>query len=227
MKKIFCLFLLVALLCLTFTGCNDSDSGRSVVAYPLKEVNVVYDQYNNILQQTLYNELTGEYIQTDYIYVYQDSCYVCVDQRTTVINYSKTTCQPVANPTLKIYYNKDLNNGPIVLMDNEWAKISIVKYLTEDNWWEFGYELKIVNKTNSVITLAIDDTTIMDINCKPLFSIDYIGAGDTAYFTMAWDTDTLERCYIPYIDNIEFMIRVFDNNWHAPALAGERVLIKQ
>ena len=225
LKKTFCLFLIVALLCLIFAGCNDSSGGRSIVAYPLKEVNVIYDQFNNILQQTLYNETTGEYIQTDYTYAYQDGRYVCIDQRTTIINYNSPSA---VNTALKIYHNKDLNNGPIILIDNEYVKVSIVKYLAKDSWWEFGYELKVVNKTKDIITTHIDNTTIMDINCSPLFYTEHIAPGDTEYFTLAWDSDTLERCYIPYIDNIEFMIRVFDNdNWRTPALCGERVLIKQ
>jgi hypothetical protein len=68
----------------------------------------------------------------------------------------------------------------------------------------------------------------MDILCKPLFTIEHIDAGKTAYFTLAWDTDTIERTHIPYIDNIEFMIRVYNNeNWSAPALDGSRIMIKK
>jgi hypothetical protein len=67
----------------------------------------------------------------------------------------------------------------------------------------------------------------MNIGCPPLFSIDHIEAGHTAYFTLGWDNETLERLYVPYIDNVEFMLKVYDNdNWRAPAFAGERILIK-
>lgn len=131
------------------------------------------------------------------------------------------------DPTLDIYYNNDLINEPIVIMNNEYTKISITKYLAKDYWWEFGYELEIINKTNKVLTVTIDDVSIIDTQCKPLFHIDHIDAYNTAYFIMAWDNDTIERCHIPYIDNIKFMIRVFNNeNWTGPALAGEKVLIK-
>ena len=74
-----------------------------------------------------------------------------------------------------------------------------------DMWYEFGYELKIENNTNNIITIAIDDVAIMDTACPPLFNIDHIDAGKTAYFTIGWDKETLERSHVPYINNIEFI----------------------
>jgi hypothetical protein len=185
------------------------------------------DLNDNILQQMFYNEETGEYLLREYTYVHTGSFWECTNQRTAVVFNKGSSDTVLPSPTLKIYYSSDLADGPITLLDNEWVKVSIVKYLAKDSWWEFGYELKIVNKTNRVITITIDNESIMDINCKPVFSVDHIDAGDTAYFTLAWDKDTLERCYIPYVDNVEFMVRIFNNdNWKVPALAGERVLIK-
>ena len=73
----------------------------------------------------------------------------------------------------------------------------------------------------------IDSASIMNINCDPLFKVDHIEAGHIAYFNIAWDKETLERGYIPYIDNIEFIIRVYDNeDWTTPALYGTKILIK-
>jgi hypothetical protein len=179
----------------------------------------------------VYNEGTKEYTTTEYIYGYVNGLWKCIDQNITKSkSESSITCPyPFVsnNNTLDIYNNQDLAEGPIVIMDNADAKISITKYLASDNWWEFGYELKVENKMNKVLTVMIDCPSIMGIQCEPMFSIDHVDSRDTAYFTLAWDKETLERCYIPYIDNIEFMVRIFDNeNWKVPALAGERVLIK-
>lgn len=225
-KKLFCMFL-IFILCFYFVGCSPYDnSNKTAVEPPLKEIDIVYDDAGRVLQRTVYNENTDEYIMTEYIYDMFNGVWKCVDQKVTIIN-SKPSTETVCDPTLDIYHNSDLKNGPIVIMDNEDAKISITKYLAADNWWEFGYELKVVNKMNKVLTVMIDCPSIMNIQCQPMFSIDHIDAGDTAYFTLAWDADTLERCHIPYIDNIEFMVRIYDNeNWRVPALAGERILIK-
>lgn len=148
------------------------------------------------------------------------------------LSYYYNTKEPVKisylDPVINIYYNSDLTDGPIIIMDNEYAKVSIIKYLAKDYWWEFGYEFKIVNKTNKVLTALIDDCSIMDVMCKPLFSIDHVEAGHTAYFTVAWDRETLERSHLPYIDNIEFLVRVYNGeNWKMPALAGSKILLKK
>jgi hypothetical protein len=225
MKKVLSI-ILVFTLCFIFAGCT----GKAESDYiPLKLIDEVVDKYDNVLQRTYYNKETGDYILTEYTYVLQQNKWVCIDQQTTI--YSTVTQDPgcaYIDPNLSIYYNSDLTDNPITIMNNEYAKISIVKYLAADAWWEFGYELKIYNKTNQVLSVLIDDCYIMDIQCKPLFSIDHIDAGKTAYFKMAWDSETLERCYIPYVDNIEFMIKVFDNSdWTVPALAGTRIMLKK
>lgn len=230
MKKFFC-FILVLVLCFCFVSCYTEK--EIIYDSPLKLIDEVRDQYNNLLQQTFYNEESGDYLLREYTYELQRNKWVCVNQQTSVLPYKKETPTiqagaNLSNPMLKIYYNSDLVDGPITVMDNEYAKISIVKYLTEDYWWKFGYELKVINKTNSVITIMIDGASIMGINCKPLFSIDHIEAGNTAYFTLAWDEDTLNRSYIPYIDNIEFMVRVYDNEkWNDLALVGSKILLKK
>lgn len=228
MKNFFCFILILLIICLYVTSCCAEST--SISDYPLRLIDEVKDQYNNLLQQILYNEETGDYMLREFTYKLERNKWVCVNQQTSIISCKEEplATQASVNPMLKIYYNSDLVDGPITVMDNEYAKISIVKYLTEDYWWKFGYELKVINKTNSVITIMIDGASIMGINCKPLFSIDHIEAGNTAYFTLAWDEDTLNRSYIPYIDNIEFMVRVYDNEkWNDLALVGSKILLKK
>lgn len=228
MKKFFCFILILLIICLYVTSCCAEST--SISDYPLRLIDEVKDQYDNLLQQILYNEETGDYMLREFTYKLERNKWVCVNQQTSIISCKEEplAAQASVNPMLKIYYNSDLVDGPITVMDNEYAKISIVKYLTEDYWWKFGYELKVINKTNSVITIMIDGASIMGINCKPLFSIDHIEAGNTAYFTLAWDEDTLNRSYIPYIDNIEFMVRVYDNEkWNDLALVGSKILLKK
>ena len=211
--------------------CKDVFQAKSDYSYPLRQVDVLYDANGNILQQTIYNEKTGEYFLKEFIYARQDNKWICVDQKTSVIhvpNDDNIDSTPVYNNMLNIYYNADLENGPIVILNKEGVRVSITKYLAKDLWYEFGYELKIENNTKKVITIAIDDAAIMDVSCKPLFTIDHIDAGKTAYFTMGWDKETLDRCHVPYIDNIEFMIRAFDNaNWQSTALTGEKIMLKK
>jgi hypothetical protein len=224
MKRIFALILLfIVSICLC--ACN-TETKHSNVEYPLKEVNIIYDNYSNIIQQTIYNELTEEYTTTIFTYEYKNGFWNCISQSTHISN-SNTGINNTEATATNIYYIQDLIDNPIILIDNDNIKISIVEYLDVASWWEFGYKIKVENRSDKTITYLIDDTSIMDINCDPLFDVDHIESGHTAYFNIAWDKETLERCHIPYIDNIEFMIRVFDNNdWVSPALYGTKVLIK-
>lgn len=231
MKKIF--YLLVFILVLTvITGCSpEAETANITNNSPLQLIDEVKDTHDNVLQQIYYNCETKEYWLKEYTYIKQDAIFICTDQRMSIISKDSNGANSdntAINPKLEIYHTSELMNNPIVLIDNEYAKVSLVKYLAKDKWWEFGYEVKVYNKTNSVITVVFDRASIMDIGCKPLFAIDHIDTGDTSYFTLAWDRETIERCYIPYIDNIEFMVKIYNNeNWNVPALSGTRVLIKK
>lgn len=230
--KTFGIFLIIVAIVAGVIICKDNFHAKSEYSYPLRQVDAIYDSNGNILQQTIYNEQTGEYFLKEFIYARQDNKWVCVNQTMSIIHNSTTDKQESAiiNNTnwLNIYYNADLENGPIVILNNEGVRISITKYLAKDMWYEFGYELKIENNTNNIITISVDDVAIMDVACAPMFSINHIDAGKTAYFTLGWDKETLDRCHVPYIDNIEFMIRAFDNaNWQSAALTGEKIMLKK
>jgi hypothetical protein len=218
MRKILCL-LLALIFCLSFTGCTKEKS-------PWVLIDEVSGPGNYIIQQTFYNEANEKLLIKDFVYETQNGTLLCVDQKMTLIDSTKNNSTDNRNIE-KICYATNMQILPEVLVDNDYVKISIVKYLATDNWWEFGYELKIINKTNHILTVIIDDVSIMNISCKPLFSIDHIDAKNTVYFTMAWDKDTLKSTYIPYIDNIKFTIKIFNNEiWNQPALAGNTILIK-
>jgi hypothetical protein len=229
MKKLIYFILIILLICIIFTGCAKKND--NITESSLQLINEVQDKYGNLLQQIFYNESSNEYIFKEYTYRLVDNKFICIDQQTTIINYASKDDEKYDeynNNLLTIFYNKDLINNPIILLDTEDIKISVIKYLAADKWWEFGYELKIVNKSNKILSVLIDDVSIMSNRCDPLFDVEHIDAGQTCYFTLAWQKEELERCYIPYIDNIEFMIRVYDNNdWSTPAITGKKILIKQ
>ena len=234
MKKVICVILLI-LISLSMVSCRSHEkniTNTTKTSWPLVEVNVVYDSQGNILQQTLYNESTEEFIITKYSYSLIDDTWVCTSQSTTIVcsdKANKEDAESTVDTSINVYYEDDLSNyRQVVIMDNADVKISIIESLGRASWWEFGYKFKVENKSDKVITIMFGSVSIMDMNCKPMFSVDHIDAGHTAYFNLAWDRESLERAYIPYLDNIEFMVRVYDNeNWNTPALYGTKVLIKK
>lgn len=226
MKRIAIIVILFAL-CIGFTACNKQATSETNVVAPFRQVATLYDRHGNLLEQTIYNEETGEYIFKEYTYALDGSMWVCIDQKTTIL--SDQTKYPYIEtvPKFMIYHNDDIAKKPIILIDNDKVKVSIVKSLSEDSWYKFAYELEVVNKTNKVLTVVIENAAIMDIGCPPLFNVDHFEANQKAYFTLGWDLETLERFYIPYIDNVEFTLKVYENeDLRTPAFVGERVMIK-
>lgn len=229
MKKFISIFMVLTLI-VCFAGCKQrKGTYKENSNYPLVQVNILYDKYGNIIQQTLHNEETGEYFLKEFSYTYNNGQWVCTDQRLILLSAhnNNTTKDTIQNTTLRILSIKELNTKPVVLIDNEQVRVSIINFLDTEHWYRFAYELKIENKSNKVLSFYIDDASIMGINCSPLFYVDHVDAKHSAFFTLGWDHDALERNYIPYIDNVKFTIKVYDNiDWSTPAFAGERVLIK-
>lgn len=231
MKKVLCVFGCIVLCVVWIIGfvgiCINIKPDKTT--HSLTLIDEVKDRYDNIIQQTYYNNVSDEYLVKEFSHALQNNKWVCIDQHITVIPFGEQEkyTNPNINNGLKIFYDKDFSKGPIIIMDNEDIKISIVKTLATDSWYYFGYELKIVNKSNKVLSVVIDEAAIMDRQCKPLFNVEHVDIGHTVYFDVAWQKEELERCHIPYLDNIEFMIKVFDNdNWKEPALYGNKILMK-
>ena len=224
MKRLFC-FIIILCLCFSFCGCKDSAKASIATSTTQSNISTVYDAYGNILQQTVYNELTGEYVTTTFTYANDDGRWVCIDQKIIITGMVKESWQ--VNPALNIYYTSDIANDPIVLLDNTDIRVTVIEYLNKASWWEFGYKFKVENKSNKTLSVMFTDVSIMDINCAPLFNIDHVESGHTIYFNLAWDRDSLERAWIPYVDNIEFMLSIYDTStWNTPAKYGTRALIK-
>jgi hypothetical protein len=226
MKKFVCVCVVLAL-CVSFCGCNKPEQSNTKVSSPLVEVNTIYDDYGNLIQQTVYNELTGEYTTTIFTYAYgNNGIWVCVDQKCVVTGTIKTN-DPNLDNTLSIFFQNDFANKSVVLLDNDEVKVSIIEVLDKASWWDFGYKIMVENRTDKTLSFIFSDLYIMSISCSPMFTVDHVVGNSTAYFTLAWDEDSLKRACIPYIDNIEFMLRVYStDDYCAPADYGIRALIK-
>lgn len=234
MKKIFSIIGIILLISLTVgTGlfCICSYVLKTEEPYsPLVLINEVEDQNSNIIQQTFYNEETGDLWLKEYTYELCKNKWICTNQQTSIMKNSSSSEKAVNNTidnSLKIFHNYEITNNTITVLDNELVNIALVGTYGKEAWYEFAYELKITNKTSSIITFTIDDASIMGINCKPLFTVDHIEPSKSTYFRVGWDVDTLTRNYIPYIDNVEFRVKIFNNeDLTGTALTGTRLLIK-
>ena len=68
----------------------------------------------------------------------------------------------------------------------------------------------------------------MGIACEPVYNLEHVDPLATVDFNFVWDKATLDRCHVPYFGDIDFLIKVYNNDkWNAPALTGVRALIKK
>ena len=104
-------FTLIIIICLSFVGCGKETKNSYVVELPLKLVNEVKDQYDNLLQQVFYNEDTDEYLLKEYTYKLVKNKFVCIDQQTIIIDKAqpeKESCDGQLYKLLTIFYHKFL-----------------------------------------------------------------------------------------------------------------------
>ena len=104
-KKIFWLVVLLIVLFFCLVSCNNSKMIDKTDS-PLKEVNIVRDNYGRIIQQIFYDEQTSKYIIKEFTYSHKNGKTVCVDQKTTLIE-SSNEYNTVDSNSVTIYYNKD------------------------------------------------------------------------------------------------------------------------
>jgi len=226
MKKI----IYAAILCLLiacFSGCNNSKATTDTQE-PGSVFNTVYDTYGNILQQSIYNEQTGETVTTIFTYQRVNGQWVCVDQQVIVTSRLVTSTDQTKTQTpVNTLIIKD-DNLPEVLIDNKDVTISVVEKLDQESWWEFGYELKIENHNDKAVSVLFNNVSIGNVYSKPLFNVDQIEPGYTNYFNLAWDKDSLTKDSVPYLNDVEFTLSVYigTENWKQPAKYGIQVLIQ-
>lgn len=234
MKRFICI-LLICLIIFSMTSCaKTTEKSTESISYPFKSVDSVYDRYGNILQQIIYNEETEKYIIKEYEYTLIDDTWICVEQNMyTMINNPCTDKHGPSqnkytnfNESTLVLYKNDLTDRPYTIIDNEYIRITVIRYLEDGGWYDFAYEFKVENKTDQVLTFSFENMSIMNISCPAVFSIDYVYEKETKYFLLGWSKDTLSRCYIPYIDRVNFQIKIYDNeDWRRPADFGEQIII--
>lgn len=228
MRHIIAILLSIILLCCVFAGCSKT-SNEAKTESPLVLIDTIYDQYDNILNQIYYNTVTGDYYIKEYLYEFKNDKWVCTTQYTTVYeNCYPTDYSYYADPYLNIYYDDALKDNSIIILNNEYIKISIIKALSSSSWFEAGYKLRIQNKTSDVLSVAFTEVFIMGIACEPVYNLEHVDPLATVDFDFVWDKATLDRCHVPYFGDVDFLVKVYNNDkWNAPALTGVRALIKK
>lgn len=112
-----------------------------------------------------------------------------------------------------------------ILVDNEYATAIVTGY-TEDSIWGYTVNLFLVNKSGKEVMFSVKDASVNGYMADPFFA-KAVTAGKCAFGSMSWSDSTLEENGITEIEEIEFTLRIYDNDdWMADAFAEESITLK-
>ncbi len=139
----------------------------------------------------------------------------------------------VAKETIHIYpYGEDKATQYVrksqasdnILIDNEYATVIVTGY-EEDGLWGYTVNLFLLNKTDKNVTFSVNDAAINGFMADPFFATS-VNAGKCAFDSISWSDTTLEENSITEIEEIEFTLRVYDNNdWLSDDIINEAITL--
>ena len=121
-------------------------------------------------------------------------------------------------------FTRELQPTDQLLIDNEYATAIVTGY-TEDSIWGYTVNLFLVNKSDKEVMFSVKDASVNGYMADPFFA-KAVTAGKCAFGSMSWSDSTLEENSIAEIEEIEFTLRIYDNNdWLAEAFAEENIIL--
>ncbi len=127
----------------------------------------------------------------------------------------------VANETVHIYpYGEDKASKFVrdpkatdnVIVDNEYVSVVVTGY-EEDEIWGYTVKLFLLNKTDKNIMFSVDDASVNGYMADPFYA-ESLSSGKCTFSSMSWSDTTLEENDITNIEEIEFTLRVYnEDSW--------------
>ncbi|MBE6701506.1 MAG: hypothetical protein E7582_06450 [Ruminococcaceae bacterium] len=111
-----------------------------------------------------------------------------------------------------------------VLVDNEYVTVIVTGYENDDVW---GYTAKLflLNKTDKNVMFSVDEASVNGYMADPFFATS-VSSGKCAFSSMSWSDSTLEENGITDVEEIEFNLRVYDeDNWLSDDLVNKTVTL--
>lgn len=121
---------------------------------------------------------------------------------------------------------REAQPGDVTLVESDELSVVLVGY-SEDVYMGFGAQLYIQNRTDSNLTVSIQDAAINDVMCDPYWSTSLMP--DTqAMSTVNWSDISLGQLGIDdygAITNVDFLIRAYDNDTYDDILESTTVTL--
>lgn len=125
--------------------------------------------------------------------------------------------EPIAQEVFHLYpygkeyatvYEKEMKQKDQLLAENKQIKVVMTGY-ESDPTWGFSINLYLLNKTNKTLIYCMENVMINDIPLDSSY-VTLILANKSSFSVMNWLYDLLQQNNIYEIKDIEFTIRVYD-----------------
>ena len=110
-----------------------------------------------------------------------------------------------------ITYERAADEQDVVLMDNEYAKITYIGE-EDDSIWGYMVHLYVENKTDHVITLQKGNASANGVNVSTSAYSERIMANCAKFTHLDLDANELSENGITEIDSLEVLFRIFDGD---------------
>ena len=111
-----------------------------------------------------------------------------------------------------------------VIVDNEYVTATVIGY-EEDEIWGYTVNLFLLNKTDKDVMFSVEEASVNGYMADPFFA-KTVYSGMCAFASMSWSDTTLEENGITAIEEIEFNLRVYnDDDWFEDDWVNETVTL--
>lgn len=139
----------------------------------------------------------------------------------------------VAKETVHIYpygedkaikYVRTPQESDTIIVDNEYATVIVTGY-ENDSIWGYTAQLYLLNKTDKNLMFSVDEASVNGYMADPFFA-ESVAAGKSAFSSISWLDTTFEENGITAVEEIEFNLRVYDeNDWFNDAYINQTVTL--
>ena len=140
----------------------------------------------------------------------------------------------IATKTVHVYpygeskatkYVRAPQDSDTLLIDNEYVSVIVTGY-ENDSIWGYTVKLFLLNKTNKNVMFSVNEASVNGYMADPFYAKSVM-AGKAAFGSMSWSNTTLEENGITTVEEIEFSLRVHDDDdWLADDLVKQTITLK-
>lgn len=143
------------------------------------------------------------------------------------------TANAAAEETIHVYpYGKDKatmferkpGSSDNIIIDNDYVTVIVTGY-TEDSIWGYTVNFFLVNKTGEEAMFSVENASINGYMADPYYASSVM-PGKCSFSSMSWGKSTFEENGIENVDEIEFVLKVYNSNdWMAEPYANETITL--